>query len=138
VSLDDGLTWKLADIQRFEKPNAYGEARAAPAASKRTQGLDTAWWAGAASRHVLPGRQAGGRALVRATGSPGAPPLPLRHSRPRAGKHWCWVHWSLELPVAAFLSAKELLCRAWDETMNTQPAAITWNVMGMMNNCYFR
>jgi nitrate reductase (NAD(P)H) len=22
--------------------------------------------------------------------------------------------------------------------MNTQPAMITWNVMGMMNNCHFR
>ena len=37
-----------------------------------------------------------------------------------------------------FLVSKELLVRAWDETMNTQPAVITWNLMGMMNNCYHR
>ncbi|PNW79324.1 hypothetical protein CHLRE_09g410950v5 [Chlamydomonas reinhardtii] len=77
VSLDDGKTWRLGDIQRFEEPNEYG-------------------------------------------------------------KHWCWVHWTLEVNTFDFLSAKEVLCRAWDETMNTQPAVITWNLMGMMNNCYFR
>ncbi|KXZ49738.1 hypothetical protein GPECTOR_20NIT1 [Gonium pectorale] len=77
VSLDDGKTWRLGDIQRFEKPNQYG-------------------------------------------------------------KYWCWVHWSLDLMTFDFLTAKEVLVRAWDETMNTQPAVITWNVMGMMNNCYFR
>lgn len=36
VSLDDGKTWRLGDIQRFEEPNEYG-------------------------------------------------------------KHWCWVHWTLEV-----------------------------------------
>nr|QPB70507.1 NitA [Volvox powersii] len=77
VSLDDGKTWRLGDIQRFEKPNAYG-------------------------------------------------------------KYWCWVHWTLNVMTFDFLTAKEVLLRAWDETMNTQPAVITWNVMGMMNNCYYR
>ncbi len=44
------------------------------------------------------------------------------------------------MPSFDFLASptKEVLLRAWDETMNTQPAVITWNVMGMMNNCYFR
>lgn len=57
-----------------------------------------------------------------------------------AGKYWCWVHWTLDVPSFDFLASptKEVLLRAWDETMNTQPAVITWNVMGMMNNCYFR
>lgn len=26
ISLDDGTTWRLAEIRRFEKPNAYGGA----------------------------------------------------------------------------------------------------------------
>mmetsp|Transcript_31111 Transcript_31111/g.69120 ORF Transcript_31111/g.69120 Transcript_31111/m.69120 type:complete len:849 (+) Transcript_31111:85-2631(+) len=77
VSLDDGETWRLAEIKRFEKPNEYG-------------------------------------------------------------KYWCWVHWDIEVQTFDFLKAKEVLCRAWDESMNTQPTVITWNVMGMMNNCYFR
>ncbi|PNH10814.1 Nitrate reductase [NADH] [Tetrabaena socialis] len=77
VSLDDGKTWRLGDIQRFEKPTQYG-------------------------------------------------------------KHWCWVHWTLDLMTFDFMTAKEVLLRAWDESMNTQPAVITWNLMGMMNNCYYR
>jgi hypothetical protein len=37
-----------------------------------------------------------------------------------------------------FARASEVLVRAWDSSMNTQPAHITWNLMGMMNNCHFR
>ncbi len=56
------------------------------------------------------------------------------------GKYWCWVFWEIDVRKFDFLrsESKELLCRAWDEDMNTQPAAITWNLMGMMNNCYHR
>eukprot|EP00199_Chlamydomonas_sp_CCMP681_P001486 CAMPEP_0119101232 /NCGR_PEP_ID=MMETSP1180-20130426/336_1 /TAXON_ID=3052 ORGANISM="Chlamydomonas cf sp, Strain CCMP681" /NCGR_SAMPLE_ID=MMETSP1180 /ASSEMBLY_ACC=CAM_ASM_000741 /LENGTH=868 /DNA_ID=CAMNT_0007085319 /DNA_START=39 /DNA_END=2645 /DNA_ORIENTATION=+ len=54
------------------------------------------------------------------------------------GKHWCWVHWDIEVPVFDFFRSKEMLLRAWDDSMNTQPAMITWNVMGMLNNCHFR
>ena len=32
----------------------------------------------------------------------------------------------------------EILCRGWDAAMNRQPEKLTWNVMGMMNNSYFR
>ncbi len=57
-----------------------------------------------------------------------------------AGKHWCWVHWDLDVNTAQFLTAptRELLVRAWDSSQNGQPDKLTWNVMGMMNNCYFR
>ena len=48
------------------------------------------------------------------------------------------MHWDIDVQTYDFLEAKELLCRAWDEDMNTQPAVITWNLMGMMNNCYHR
>jgi hypothetical protein len=36
------------------------------------------------------------------------------------------------------MRCKELLVRAWDSSQNGQPAIITWNLMGMMNNCYHR
>jgi len=57
-----------------------------------------------------------------------------------AGKYWCWVFWDIEVDVAELAAAKghEIACRAWDANMNTQPDTITWNVMGMMNNCWFR
>ncbi|KAK1264033.1 Nitrate reductase [NADH] 1 [Acorus gramineus] len=54
------------------------------------------------------------------------------------GKYWCWCFWSLELEVLDLLGAKEIAVRAWDQTHNTQPEKLIWNVMGMMNNCWFR
>ncbi|KAJ8773352.1 hypothetical protein K2173_028529 [Erythroxylum novogranatense] len=54
------------------------------------------------------------------------------------GKYWCWCFWSLEVEVLDLLGAKEIAVRAWDETLNTQPEKLNWNVMGMMNNCWFR
>ncbi|GAB4844858.1 Nitrate reductase [NADH] 1 [Ancistrocladus abbreviatus] len=54
------------------------------------------------------------------------------------GKFWCWCFWSLEVEVLDLLSAKEIAVRAWDESLNTQPEKLIWNVMGMMNNCWFR
>lgn len=54
------------------------------------------------------------------------------------GKYWCWCFWSLEVEVLELLGAKEIAVRAWDETLNTQPEKLNWNIMGMMNNCWFR
>lgn len=77
ISLDDGVSWRLTNIQLFEKPTTYG-------------------------------------------------------------RYWCWVHWNIDVPMVDLLKCKEVICRAWDESMNTQPNTFTWNVMGMMNNCVFR
>ncbi|PSS31779.1 Nitrate reductase [Actinidia chinensis var. chinensis] len=54
------------------------------------------------------------------------------------GKYWCWCFWSLEVEILDLLGAKEITVRAWDQTLNTQPEKLIWNVMGMMNNCWFR
>ncbi|KAL5558335.1 hypothetical protein UlMin_034546 [Ulmus minor] len=54
------------------------------------------------------------------------------------GKYWCWCFWSLDVEVLNLLGAKEVAVRAWDETHNTQPEKLIWNIMGMMNNCWFR
>ncbi|KAK1441261.1 hypothetical protein QVD17_07105 [Tagetes erecta] len=54
------------------------------------------------------------------------------------GKYWCWCFWSLEVEVLDLLAAKEIAVRAWDETHNTQPEKLIWNLKGMMNNCWFR
>ena len=61
-------------------------------------------------------------------------------SRIRYGKYWCWVHWEHEIKLSDLwkLDKAELLCRGWDSAMMRQPEKITWNVMGMMNNSYFR
>ncbi|WVZ20681.1 hypothetical protein V8G54_008003 [Vigna mungo] len=54
------------------------------------------------------------------------------------GKYWCWCFWSLEVEVLDLLAAKEIAVRAWDEALNTQPHKLIWNLLGMMNNCWFK
>ncbi|WVZ92554.1 hypothetical protein U9M48_038605 [Paspalum notatum var. saurae] len=54
------------------------------------------------------------------------------------GRYWCWCFWSVEVEVLDLLGAKEIAVRAWDQTLNTQPENLIWNLMGMMNNCWFK
>lgn len=65
-----------------------------------------------------------------------------RYSRaPKFGKYYCWMFWEYTIDKFMFLNAAtgsgEIRCRAWDEASNTQPKDITWNLMGMGNNCHF-
>ena len=64
-----------------------------------------------------------------------------RHS----SRHWLWCFWEHEVDLADIASAPpsngpepEIAVRAWDVSMNTQPGNLSWNVMGMLNNCWFR
>ncbi|CAL5021197.1 unnamed protein product [Urochloa decumbens] len=54
------------------------------------------------------------------------------------GKYWCWCFWSVDVEVASLLASKEIAVRAWDQSLNTQPENLTWNLMGMMTNCWFK
>jgi nitrate reductase (NAD(P)H) len=53
-------------------------------------------------------------------------------------KHWCWAWWETEVDVERLKACSEILCRAVDSDQNFQPLFLTWNVMGMLNNCSFR
>jgi len=53
-------------------------------------------------------------------------------------KHWCWSWWETEVEATKLKDCSEICCRAVDSNQNTQPMFLTWNVMGMMNNCLFR
>ena len=77
VSINEGVNWELATIDRKEKPTDYG-------------------------------------------------------------MYWCWIWWAFKIPVEQFVGAKEIWCRAWDESNNPQPNNPTWNLMGMGNNQVFR
>ncbi|ORX63910.1 NAD(P)H-nitrate reductase [Basidiobolus meristosporus CBS 931.73] len=57
---------------------------------------------------------------------------------PISKKYWAWALWSYDLPLGKLIRCKEIIVRAWDSTLNTQPVNITWNVLGQMNNAYFR
>merc|ERR1719230_1160286 len=63
----------------------------------------------------------------------------LRFERPSEyGMYYCWVHWRVEVPSAALRACGEFAVRAWDDSQNCQPERPTWNLMGMMNNPWFR
>tara|TARA_B100000482_G_scaffold98748_1_gene71107 strand:- start:1547 stop:4120 length:2574 start_codon:yes stop_codon:yes gene_type:complete len=65
-----------------------------------------------------------------------------RHCHPcpptKHGKQWCWAHWTHEIPRRDFVGVQYLTCRAWDESNNTQPGDLTWNMTGMGSNHYFK
>uniref|UniRef100_Q8J259 Nitrate reductase [NADPH] n=1 Tax=Tuber borchii TaxID=42251 RepID=Q8J259_TUBBO len=50
----------------------------------------------------------------------------------------CWCFWSLGVPVSALLAADDVVVRAMDDSMNTQPRDTYWSVLGMMHNSWFR
>ncbi|GMH44148.1 hypothetical protein BSKO_12082 [Bryopsis sp. KO-2023] len=54
------------------------------------------------------------------------------------GKSWCWVFWSIEVETVQLMACDEVIVRAWDNSQNCQTADISWNMMGVMNNCYYR
>jgi len=65
----------------------------------------------------------------------------LEHLPPsEAGFYWTWCHWSRSVSMQDMMLAvsSEIQVRAWDESSNTQPNRLTWNVMGMGNNPVFR
>ena len=53
----------------------------------------------------------------------------------RFGMYWCWCFWSIKVSMDELKSSKRISVRAWDSTNNTQAENITWNLMGMGNNC---
>ncbi|XRB19461.1 nitrate reductase [Pseudoscourfieldia marina] len=84
ISLDGGMTWRLAPFHTKEKPR---------------------WAAGSSGDHA---------------------------------KHWCWFLWELDVTVSEMAEAKEIIFRAWDQSQNSMPERPTWNVMGMLNNPWYR
>ncbi|CAZ85382.1 unnamed protein product [Tuber melanosporum] len=50
----------------------------------------------------------------------------------------CWCFWSLDIPTSALFAADDIVVRAMDDSMNTQPRDTYWSVLGMMHNSWFR
>ena len=59
-------------------------------------------------------------------------------------KHWCWCHWEFEVDASLIRAhrrthgANEICFRAFDQSQNSMPERPTWNVMGMLNNPWYR
>merc|ERR1712190_20420 len=63
----------------------------------------------------------------------------LRFEEPNQyGMSYCWVHWHVEIPVKDLQQCHEIAVCAWDDSINRQPELPSWNLMGMMNNNWFR
>ena len=54
------------------------------------------------------------------------------------GQCYCWVFWSVEIPINVLANCGEFAVRAWDDSQNCQPERPNWNLMGMMSNSWFR
>ncbi|KAJ1551594.1 hypothetical protein HK405_014225, partial [Cladochytrium tenue] len=88
--------------------------------------------------------------VVHSGGSSGGAGLAPRHG----SRFWCWFMWEAEVtihvPVSAATEAAsstggggvrqvaEVLVRSWDAAQNTQPREMTWNLLGMMSNSWYR
>ena len=64
---------------------------------------------------------------------------PAGYRARHGGQRW-WVmaRWSTTYPRWKLAGARELGVRAWDSAYNTQPERPVWNLLGMMNNCWYR
>jgi len=54
------------------------------------------------------------------------------------GQRFGWVLWTVEVPSDKLANCGELCVRAWDDSQNSQPERPSWNLMGMMNNNWYR
>lgn len=54
------------------------------------------------------------------------------------GQRYCWVHWAVDIPIEKLANCGEFAARAWDDSQNCQPERPSWNLMGMMNNPWYR
>lgn len=57
----------------------------------------------------------------------------VRHGK----KFWTWVHWHVDVEMSHLLRAECITVRCFNVFKNTQPRDANWNVMGMMNNCWY-
>ncbi|KAL7944146.1 nitrate reductase [Trichoderma barbatum] len=62
------------------------------------------------------------------------PRKPIRH----VNKFWTWVHWYRDVPIVDMMNAKEIAVRCVDASFHAQPDQAPWNIMGMLNNGYYK
>jgi nitrate reductase (NAD(P)H) len=61
------------------------------------------------------------------------PDYPIRHGN----KFWTWLHWHVDVELSHVIRAKSIMVRCFNVFKNTQPREPNWNIMGMMNNCWY-
>lgn len=61
------------------------------------------------------------------------PDAPIRHGN----KFWTWLHWHVDVQISHLFRAHSITVRCFNVFKNTQPREPSWNIMGMMNNCWY-
>ncbi|KAG5297987.1 nitrate reductase [Histoplasma ohiense] len=61
------------------------------------------------------------------------PEAPIRHGK----KFWTWVHWSVDVDISHLAQASGITVRCFDVFKNCQSEGLNWNLLGMMNNCWY-
>ncbi|EKG14250.1 hypothetical protein MPH_08578, partial [Macrophomina phaseolina MS6] len=61
------------------------------------------------------------------------PDYPIRHGN----KFWTWLHWHVDVELSHLLRSKSITVRCFNVFKNTQPEKPSWNIMGVMNNCWY-
>ena len=61
------------------------------------------------------------------------PDTPIRHGN----KFWTWLFWHVDVSMVHLLQASSITVRCFNVFKNTQPERPNWNIMGMMNNCWY-
>lgn len=61
------------------------------------------------------------------------PDAPIRHGK----KFWTWLYWHVDVSMVHLLQARSIAVRCFNVFKNTQPEQRNWNIMGMMNNCWY-
>lgn len=61
------------------------------------------------------------------------PDRPIRHGN----KFWSWLHWHVDVDMSHLLRAESITVRCFNASKHTQPEKPVWNIMGMMNNCWY-
>lgn len=130
VSADGGKTWTVATLRKAPQRPGEGAGEGLgrgtlpqPVSSQlpRPATLATSPWPHPAHARRLP---------------PAAPCPPAR-----AGRAWAWALWQATVPVpAGHGEAVQLVCKATDDSYNTQPEgpAGIWNLRGVNCNSWHR
>lgn len=51
---------------------------------------------------------------------------------------FCWCFWEIDIAISELADASDIMIRAMDESLMTQPRDMYWSVLGMMNNPWYR
>ena len=145
ISADQGSSWTAAEIQYAdgpEPPPPTMTTQTTPDKQKKPEGKEQT----RQPSEVEEKEQQQQHEHDDAEAAKNAYDTSLRSMLARRPKCWSWCFWRASLPAWQLLGPlssspqkhKEIVVRAFDEAFNSQGPDLRWNVLGMMNNAWYR